>query len=94
MAAELTKPALAELAEQGATADGDDTSSVAAAAMLAVDLAAAKAKEDGKVGATREPIGAGRVAALTLDLTPGSYVLLCNVAGHYQLGMHAPLRVE
>lgn len=40
MPGELTKPALAELAEQGATADGDDTSSVAAAAMLAVDLAA------------------------------------------------------
>lgn len=40
MAGEITKPALAELAEQGATAEGDDTSSVAAAAMLAVDLAA------------------------------------------------------
>lgn len=36
----MTKPALAELAEQGATAEGDDASSVAAAAMLAVDLAA------------------------------------------------------
>jgi hypothetical protein len=40
MPGELTKPALAELEEQGATAEGDDTSSVAAAAMLAVDLAA------------------------------------------------------
>jgi len=38
--AEMSKPALAELAEQGATAEGDDASSVAAAAMLAVDLAA------------------------------------------------------
>ena len=38
--AETTKPALAELKEQGATAEGDDASSVAAAAMLAVDLAA------------------------------------------------------
>lgn len=38
--AEMTKPALAELKEQGATAEGDDASSVAAAAMLAVDLAA------------------------------------------------------
>ena len=36
----MTKPALAELKEQGATAEGDDASSVAAAAMLAVDLAA------------------------------------------------------
>ena len=38
--AEMTKPARAELKEQGATAEGDDASSVAAAAMLAVDLAA------------------------------------------------------
>lgn len=37
---DLTRPALAELTEQGATAEGDDASSVAAAAMLAVDLAA------------------------------------------------------
>lgn len=37
---DMTKPALAELKEQGATAEGDDASSVAAAAMLAVDLAA------------------------------------------------------
>ena len=40
MPGEITKPALAELVEQGATAEGDDTSSVAAAVMLAVDLAA------------------------------------------------------
>jgi len=38
--ADMSKPALAELKEQGATAEGDDASSVAAAAMLAVDLAA------------------------------------------------------
>lgn len=40
MVGELTKPALAELVEQGASAEGSDTSSVAAAVMLAVDLAA------------------------------------------------------
>lgn len=40
MAGEITKPALAELVEQGASAEGNDTSSVAAAVMLAVDLAA------------------------------------------------------
>lgn len=39
MEGEATKPALAELKEQGATPDGDDKNSVAAAAMLAVDLA-------------------------------------------------------
>ena len=60
---------------------------------LPIDTASAKAKEDGKVGKL-DLIGAGRVAALTVDLTPGTYVLVCNVAGHYQLGMHATLKVE
>ncbi len=39
MEGEATRPALAELVEQGATAEGDDRNSVAAAAMLAIDLA-------------------------------------------------------
>jgi uncharacterized cupredoxin-like copper-binding protein len=45
---------------------------------LPVDGASAKAKEDGKVG----------------DLTPGNYVFICNVAGHYQLGMHTGFTVD
>ena len=60
---------------------------------LPIDGAAAKAKDDGKIGGI-EAIGVGQVKALTLDLTPGSYVLLCNVAGHYQLGMRAALKVD
>ena len=60
---------------------------------LTIDGSSATAKDDGKVGALLN-IGAGRVAALTVDLTPGSYVLICNVAGHYQLGMRAALKVE
>ena len=60
---------------------------------LPVDGAVAKAKEEGKVGFT-DVMGAGQVRALTLDLSPGNYVLLCNVAGHYQLGMHVAFKVD
>jgi uncharacterized cupredoxin-like copper-binding protein len=38
------------------------------------------------------PPGASRVLGATL--TPGSYVLLCNLSGHYQSGMRATLTVR
>jgi uncharacterized cupredoxin-like copper-binding protein len=60
---------------------------------LPIDGAAAKAKEDGKVGELLNiPAGASR--SLGLDLTPGTYVLICNLAGHYQLGMRVTLEVR
>ena len=60
---------------------------------LQVDGPSAKAKEEGRVGST-DAIGAGQVRALTLDLNPGNYVLICNIAGHYQLGMHVAFKVD
>jgi uncharacterized cupredoxin-like copper-binding protein len=60
---------------------------------LPVDSASAKAKEDGKVGEIAS-IAAGKSAAVTIDLTPGKYVFICNVAGHYQLGMHTGFTVD
>ena len=60
---------------------------------LPVDGAAAKAKEDGKVGEiTNIPVG--KSAAVTIDLVPGKYVFICNVPGHYQLGMRTGFTVE
>jgi uncharacterized cupredoxin-like copper-binding protein len=53
----------------------------------------AKAREDGKVGEIKS-LAAGKSGAVTVDLTPGSYVLICNTAGHYQLGMHVGFTVE
>ncbi len=35
----------------------------------------------------------GAEGELKAKLTPGSYVLLCNIKGHYQAGMHAQLTV-
>jgi len=60
---------------------------------LPVDGASAKAKEDGKVGEIKS-IPAGKSAAVTIDLTAGKYVFICNVAGHYQLGMHTGFTVD
>src|SRR5712692_2984776 len=60
---------------------------------LPVDGASAKAKEDGKVGDIPS-IPAGKSASVTVDLVPGKYVFICNLAGHYQLGMHTGFTVE
>jgi len=60
---------------------------------LPVDGASAKAKEDGKVGEIAS-IPAGKSSAVTLDLAPGKYVFICNIASHYQLGMHTGFTVD
>ena len=60
---------------------------------LPIDAGKAQAKEDGKVGGM-DNIPAGAIRTLSLDLAAGKYVLICNVAGHYQLGMHVAFKVE
>lgn len=60
---------------------------------LPVDGASAKAREDGKVGEIKS-IAVGKSAAVTVDLVPGKYVFICNIAGHYGLGMHTGFTVE
>jgi uncharacterized cupredoxin-like copper-binding protein len=41
-----------------------------------------------------EDIAAGANETLTTNLDAGSYVVICNLPGHYQQGMHAPLTVS
>ena len=60
---------------------------------LPIDQGAAKAKEDGLVKQMIN-IAANRSTTLSADLLAGHYVIICNVAGHYQLGMRAELKVE
>lgn len=57
------------------------------------DAGKAKADESGLIARTKE-LRAGGTAAITAALEPGQYVLICNVAGHYGLGMRSALRVE
>ena len=60
---------------------------------LPYDAGRAKADEPGLVARTKE-LRAGGTAAVTATLEPGQYVLICNVAGHYGLGMRSALKVE
>jgi uncharacterized cupredoxin-like copper-binding protein len=53
----------------------------------------AKAKEDGLVKQVKS-LAVGKVAVVTADLAAGKYVIICNIAGHYQLGMRAALTVQ
>lgn len=41
-----------------------------------------------------EDIAAGATQTLTVNLAAGHYVVICNLPGHYQQGMHAELTVS
>lgn len=64
-----------------------------AADKLPLDAATAKAREDGLVKQLKN-IGAGAAASVSADLQPGRYLIVCNVPGHYQLGMRAAFTVQ
>ena len=49
--------------------------------------------EDGSVGEAGD-VAPGKSKSVTLDLQAGHYVLVCNLPGHYKLGMHAELTVR
>jgi plastocyanin len=53
----------------------------------------AKAKEDGLIKQVKS-LPVGKVSVVSADLAAGKYVVICNVAGHYQLGMRAALTVN
>ena len=38
-------------------------------------------------------LAAGTTGTFTIDLPPGHYVMMCNIAGHYAPGMYADLEV-
>ena len=40
-----------------------------------------------------EDLDSGALKRLTLDLKPGRYLLLCNLASHFQSGMHVEVTV-
>jgi uncharacterized cupredoxin-like copper-binding protein len=53
-----------------------------------------KAVESRKNLGEVEDILPGKTKSFTLTLKPGKYTLLCNVVGHYMLGMHTVLTVR
>lgn len=62
---------------------------------LPYDNALDKVIEDdaGHLGEVSE-LDPGQMGGLTLELTPGQYILYCNIPGHYGAGMWAILTVE
>jgi uncharacterized cupredoxin-like copper-binding protein len=40
-----------------------------------------------------DDMGPGQSGHMTLNLKPGSYMLFCNVPGHYQMGQHTMFKV-
>ena len=59
-----------------------------------VTTGANKVDEADNVGETGDPnLQPGDTRTFTANLTPGHYVLVCNLAGHYQMGMRAPFTV-
>ncbi len=41
-----------------------------------------------------EDIKAGDETSFTVDLAPGHYVFICNITGHYEMGMHTDFTVK
>jgi plastocyanin len=41
-----------------------------------------------------EDVTNGSTKSLTVTLQPGKYVIICNLPGHYKLGMHTALTVS
>jgi len=51
-----------------------------------------RASEAGAVDEVEE-LAPGKSGRLTVELKPGRYLLVCNIVGHYQLGMSTVLKV-
>jgi len=60
-----------------------------------VATGANKILEDNNVGETGEPdVAKGDTRTFTIkNMQPGNYVLVCNLAAHYQMGLRAPFTV-
>ena len=53
-----------------------------------------KALEAGRFVGEVEGVEPGKSGKLTVSLKPGTYLLVCNIVGHYQLGMKTVLKVS
>ena len=65
-----------------------------AAATLPYNKGASRVDEDklSSMGEVSE-MGPGKSGTLTVNLPPGKYLLICNVASHFMAGMSTPLTV-
>lgn len=62
---------------------------------LKMDGAKAVENESQNMGEVEsDELGPGKKGSVTVDLKPGNYILLCNVAGHYKKGMFKAFTVS
>ena len=64
------------------------------ASKLAVRLSEYKIESKGDATDAKTDLKRRDKVTLDVKLQPGSYVLFCNVSGHYQLGMHTGFKVK
>jgi uncharacterized cupredoxin-like copper-binding protein len=64
------------------------------AAGLPVEASVVDEEAAGAVIGRSGLIDAGDIEVVTLELEAGRYVLICNIAGHYEEGMYAALTVQ
>jgi uncharacterized cupredoxin-like copper-binding protein len=55
-----------------------------------LSVARFRADEGASLGEVSE-LKPGKTGRVTLELQPGRYLLICNLSGHYQLGMQAAI---
>ena len=61
---------------------------------LPIDSSTNRVGEDSNVGETGDPdLTPGETRSFSVDLAPGTYVLVCNIEKHYGLGMRSLLTV-
>ena len=64
---------------------------------LALLLAACEGQVDEEASGTVigkiDEMSSGESASATFDLSPGKYVLICNISGHYKSGMYTAFEV-
>ncbi len=51
-------------------------------------------EEQLEIVARSEDLDVGEVEQVVVDLEPGSYVMFCNIATHYEVGLYAGFTVE
>jgi uncharacterized cupredoxin-like copper-binding protein len=61
---------------------------------MAGDRVNEEAKAVTHIDPEAEDVQPGASKTLTLELEPGRYVIICNLAGHYASGMHQALTVR
>ena len=83
-----------QIGKSGPQTDSRDTTRLGRPAQVQVDPATNRLDEETLVSMGEQgEYAPGSPGGVTVDLPPGHYVVMCNIAGHYKNGMHADFEV-